>query len=314
MCARQNETVTVVAVVNPASRRSARGRDALVRAAAELGQPVPAFVYTSPDATGTPQAMQAASEGVQAVIAVGGDGTVRDVAAGLVGTDVELAVLPTGTSNLFAINVGVPRRDLDACARIALGGSVRAVDVGVARAHGADGGEPTEHPFLFVAGLGNDAATLRDVSVTLKRRLGWLAYLVAGCRHLRDPLVEVELDAGEPRRVETWCVLAGNGGRLPLGIRVFSHDRIDDGVFNTLVLPLRTPWQWAWVAVTGLVGRPFGPVEYGAASGLRVTPRAPAPVHVDGDPIGDVVALELSVLNRALRVRVPVGGRVPVDG
>ncbi len=300
--------MTVVAVVNPASRRSAQGRDALARAAAELDQPVPVFVYTSRDATGTPQATRAASEGARAVIAVGGDGTVRDVASGLIGTDVELGVMPTGTSNLFAINTGLPRRDLDASARIALGGSARAVDVGVARAHRAGGGEPTEHPFLFVAGLGNDAATLRDVSVELKRRLGWLAYLVAGCRHLRDPLVEVKLDDGEPRRVQTWCVLVGNGGRLPLGIRVFTHDRIDDGVLNTLLLPLRTPWQWAQVAATGLVGRPFGPVEYGATTSLKAVPKTPAPAHVDGDLIGDVVALELSVLHRALHVRAPVGG------
>jgi diacylglycerol kinase family enzyme len=295
--------VTVVAVFNPISRRASRGRDALVRASVEFGVTPPTFVFTSPDATGAAQARRAVEEGASAVIAVGGDGTVRDVATALAGTSVPLGVVPTGTTNLFAINVGLPRRDLLACARVALGGSTRAVDVGVARAHRV-GADATEHPFLFVAGIGNDAATLADVSVGLKRRIGWLAYLVAGARHLCDPLLDLVVDAGEPRGVRTWSVLAGNGGRLPLGIRVFQHDRIDDGVLNTLVLPLRTPWQWVWVAATGVLGRPFGPLEYGASERLRVAARTPAPAQVDGDPIGDVTALEMFVLRGALVVRV----------
>ena len=220
------------------------------------------------------------------MIAVGGDGTVRDVATALAGVRA-----PGGGSHGDDQSVRhqrrLPRRDLLACARVALGGSTRAVDVGVARAHRV-GADATEHPFLFVAGIGNDAATLADVSVGLKRRIGWLAYLVAGARHLCDPLLDLVVDAGELRGVRTWSVLAGNGGRLPLGIRVFQHDRIDDGVLNTLVLPLRTPWQWVWVAATGVLGRPFGPLEYGAVERLTITPQSPAPAHVDGDPIGDV--------------------------
>lgn len=290
----------IVVVLNPAVRRAGAARRALMRVAAELGLPAPLFVETTVDAPGNSQTSDAVASGASGVVAVGGDGTVRHVAESLAGTSVPLGVMPAGTANLFALNIGLPRHNLTAAARVALAGATRAVDLAGVRAHRGRGRPPTEHGFLIVAGLGNDAATLADVAPAAQRVLGWLAYLAAGARHLGSPLIEVRID-GRPQR--TWCALVGNVGRLPLGLRVFPDARPDDGLLHTLVLPLRSVWQWPAVAASAIRRRPMEPLRYGTASDLVMTTENATPAQVDGDPIGEVTALEVSIRPAALLVR-----------
>lgn len=297
----------VFAVINPIHRHSARARAELEGRAAASGLDLTVLVTTPAD-PGPGQARAALDAGATSVVAVGGDGTVRGIAGVLAGSGVPLGIVPTGTANLFARNLGLRPGRLAANAATALSGTPRAIDVGWSCFRRGDSWTP-EEPFLIVAGLGHDAATVLDTSTALKRRLRWLAYLFAGAGHLLRRPIELDLAAdGRPlRRVRTWCVLAGNCGRLPGGIVVFPDADPGDGVLETLLVPLRHPAQWVAVAAKGLfrLRCEVAALDYGRARELVVRPAAPQPLQLDGDAVEAVDEARWRVAASALLVRTP---------
>lgn len=300
----------VVAVLNPASRRFTEARSELVRGARALGLGEAEVLTTTRESSGADQARAALDAGARLVVVGGGDGTVREVAGVLAGTTTTLGILPIGTANLFARNLGLGTRGIARAAHVALGGHTRAVDVGLASwrevRDGVTGAPSPETPFLVVAGLGHDAATVLATRPEFKESLGWLAYLESGARHLTRPALRMRVSTdGRPlRRVDTWCVLAGNCGRLPGGLRVFPAARLDDGVLDTLEVPITSPAQWASVAAKGALRLPrdVPALSYGTARRLWVIPDDPAPLQLDGDVVPAVADLRVRVLTRALRV------------
>lgn len=295
----------VYAVLNPARPRHARARALLEAEASARGWPLTVLDTTIAD-PGAGQALDALDAGATLVVVGGGDGTVRVVAGVLAGSGVPLGIVPLGTANLFARNLGLRPGPLAGNVRNALTGRPRRVDVGWSRHRRGDRWSD-EEPFLVVAGLGHDAATVLATRAGLKRWLRWLAYFGAGAVHLfRAPIeVEVAVDGRPARHVRTWCVLVGNCGRLPGGVRVFPDARPDDGVLDTLVVPIRRPWQWLSVAAKGLLHlkRDVRALEYGRAHDVVVRPLRPQPLQLDGDAVPDVdeavwrlAASELTVL------------------
>ncbi|QGF24134.1 diacylglycerol/lipid kinase family protein [Raineyella fluvialis] len=297
-------------VVNPLGRRATRAREVLTTALAAIGAPAPQVRTTTSASPGADQARRFLAEGVDLVVVAGGDGTVREVAAALVGSGVPLAVLPTGTANIVARNLRLPRRDLRRAVTVALGGAEVRLDVGQVRMRRAgarsDPGPSDVSVFLVMAGIGRDAYTVAATGVRLKRRLGWLAYFAAGIRQaLQAPIpMVVDLD-GRTRETRTWTVLFGNLPRVPGGITVFPQARPDDGLLETLEVPLRSPFDWLAVACTGLFRQTHrvSALVYGRTGRAHITPRGPLPVQLDGDVIPDVVDLEVEVLAGALLVR-----------
>jgi diacylglycerol kinase family enzyme len=112
----------------------------------------------------------------------GGDGTVMACLGALAGTDVPVAVVPLGTGNLLARNLGVPTRLADALA-VAVNGVDRRIDLG----------RVADQPFAVMAGIGFDAAMMADATEDMKRFAGWPASVASGLRHLRDPVMRVRL-------------------------------------------------------------------------------------------------------------------------
>ncbi len=117
-------------MANPAKPGAAELRERALRACASRYLPEPLWYETTPEDPGVGQARRAVADGAEVVVAVGGDGTVRAVAEGLIGTPVAMALLPQGTGNLLARNLDLPLGDLDAQLRIALEGLDRTIDVG----------------------------------------------------------------------------------------------------------------------------------------------------------------------------------------
>ena len=303
----------VWAVLNPTAKGYHRARYAVERACVDAGLGEARVVTTTREDPGGPQARAAVASGARLVVAGGGDGTVAAVAGALAGTGVELGIVPLGTANLFAHNLGLRTRDPLVAVERALYAPGRGVDVGWASwrpvEHGVVGAPTPERVFLVLAGIGHDAATVLGTRAEFKKRLGWLSYVAAGARHLRArPLdVRASFDNAPARRLQTWTVLAANCGRLPGGIEVFPGATPDDGYLDTLTVPLRRTHQWAAVAAKGLTGhnRDVPALRYGRARTVWVVPDHPAPAQLDGDVVGVVADLRLRIQAGALIVRRP---------
>jgi diacylglycerol kinase (ATP) len=308
----------IAIVVNPTKVDLPFARRTVAAICAEAGWAAPTWLPTTAEDPGEGQTKEAVQSGADVVCAFGGDGTVRVVGAGLAGTGVPLGVLPAGTGNLLARNLGLPLDDLSAAVRVALSGRDMPVDVGRCRldASGEDE-DPRELAFLVMAGLGFDAAIMADVEEALKERLGYFAYVAAGARNLRGAQMRVRLtyDDDEPisRRVRT--VLAGNVGRIGGGITLMPDARIDDGVLDTLTLSPRGVVGWTAVAGRVLTRRRTGHklVEHRRCQRLHITIDEPQPVQVDGDVVAKVRSVDISLDPLALIVRMPDPGTTPPD-
>lgn len=303
----------VWAVLNPVAKRYAVARHSLERACADAGLPPPRVLTTTPEEGGYAEARKALAQGARTIVVGGGDGTVRAVARAVAGTGVELGILPLGTANLFAFNMGLRTRDPRLMVDRALFGEPLAQDVGWASwrnvdAHGAGPATP-EQPFLVMAGLGHDAATVLATDPHAKARLGWASYLTSGVRHLRQaPLsMRVSIDNAPARPLRTWTVLVANCGIIPGGIEVFPGSRPDDGHLECLEVPLRTPAQWASIAWAGLTRHRWqaSALRYSRLRTLWAVPESPAPLHLDGDVVGVVADFRVRVQPAALVVRTP---------
>ncbi len=237
----------VAVIFNPATGGEAASarRDETRAALAATGLEVLWLETTKAD-PGQGLTCQAVEQGADLVMASGGDGTVMACVTGLAGTDLPLAVLPSGTGNLLAVNFDIPG-DLEGALEVALHGDRRRIDVG------AVGGDR----FAVMSGIGFDAAMLRDADPKLKRRIGALAYVVSGLANLRrrPTTFHIRLDDQRPIVRVGQCVLVGNVGRLQGGLPVLPDAKPDDGLLDMAVLRIRTVGDWVKVALRVLVRR-----------------------------------------------------------
>lgn len=292
----------VALVLNPSKGGWERVLDAVTAAAAQAGWPDPAVHLTTRDETGFVQARAAVASGVDLVVVGGGDGTVRCVAHGLAGSGVEMGVVPIGTANLLAHNLDLPRGPA-AAVQVALTGHARPVDLGIARVDE----EACDRPFVVLAGMGHDAATVAATRPALKERIGWPAYVApAAVRALRRPVpVTVRHDDGGPEQMRVWSVLAANCTRVRAGVHIAPGGLIDDGLFDVLEVTVRRPGQWLGVAAKGVFRLPgdVPGLATRASRELEVTSEIPLHVQLDGDVVGLVRRLRLRCVHHALLVR-----------
>lgn len=301
----------VAVVANPTKLVHAHAELAWVGARCEtLGLDDPLWLETTADDPGHGQTREAVAHGVDAVVAYGGDGTVRAVAAELCGTDVPLGIIPAGTGNLLARNLALAVTDLDAALDTALTGTERTVDVGLAEIDvSGEDQQPRRDIFLVMAGLGFDAEVMATVTPELKERVGWWAYIVAGTQRLtgRRTRVVLRLDDGEPisRRVRT--VIIGNCGELTGGFRLMPDAELDDGLLDVAVIAPATVVGWGAVVATVLshYRRSHPIVEHFRCRTIEVRAESPLHVQLDGDVAGTARVLRATVDPLALRVRVP---------
>lgn len=247
------------------------------------------------------EAVRDVASGYDAVVAAGGDGTVSAVAQGLVGLDTRLAVLPLGTLNHFARDLGIPL-GLTEAARVVATGEVRAVDVvevngQVVVNNSSIGGYPI-------------AVALRD---DIRARTGtgkWRAMSLAAARvFARFPVVDVDLTIdGETMHVETPCLFVGNNSYAVDGLSLGERARLDGGVLCVCTVDDRSRRRWVLLALRALVGRASGDPSVTIVTARRVrvdTGVGEIPVSVDGESLVLRQPLDYRVRPGALKVLVP---------
>jgi diacylglycerol kinase family enzyme len=297
--------VSTAVIVHPGKvGDTARARALIDEVASALGQPAPAWFETSADDPGPGQVAQALDTGATTILAWGGDGTVLGVASTLVGTAVSLGVVPGGTGNLLARNLGIPL-DARGAIEVALGGADRRIDVLDVYLGGG------EHAIsLVMCGMGWDA-DMMGAPEELKKRVGWGAYAVEGVRHMRKQPMRLRLsvDGGPEQHLYGRTVLIANVGMLVAGLNLIPEAVADDGLLDVLVIDPTSPLDWARTTAGILRGK--GAEHDPSRTHLRGHDIIVSTGHargrqVDGDTVPDGYGFRVRVLAKALTVRVPV--------
>ncbi len=306
----------VVVVVNPTKVDLEEVRDVLEEAASQAGSSAPVLVETTEDDPGFGQTREALDGGATVVCPLGGDGTVRAVAQELAGTDVPIGLLPGGTGNLLARNLGAPIDDLSEAMTVALTGDVRSLDLGwmvldptQEQLSGLPRPAGNVHCFAVMAGIGFDAQIMEDAPEKVKDKVGWAAYVASGSRHLRDPGVtmEVTVDGRATTYDDVRTVVVGNCGELTGGMVLLPDAEVDDGLLDAVVLTPSSLTQWLGVAARVVTERAGDGPSITRLRGRDLLLRTDTPqlCEVDGDVLTEAGALRLVVQPAGLQVRVP---------
>jgi diacylglycerol kinase (ATP) len=288
----------VAFIFNPASGQGdARARQTqaerlLRRAGLDCG-----LTHTRHDHGAGPLAREAVEAGIKRVLVSGGDGSVMEAAGALVGTDVALGIVPGGTGNLFALNLGIPA-DMEPAVRLALTGRPTAIDVGSLNGTA----------FVLMAGMGWDAQMIQDADRNLKNRLGVLAYFWAALRNLRHPSViyQIQID-GRTLRRRAKSVLIANVGRITGGLQLIPDTHPRDGLLDVAVLRAESLWDLAgllWSALRGKM-REDPRLETFRGREILIETARPQPLQIDGNEAGETDRAEIRVLEQALNVVLP---------
>jgi diacylglycerol kinase (ATP) len=304
----------ITVVVNPTKVDIDEVRESLAEVARAAGVPEPTYVETTEDDPGFGQTRAAVEAGATLVCALGGDGTVRAVAQELVGTGVPIGLLPGGTGNLLARNVGGGVDPMEDAAEVAFTGRDRQIDVGWLvldpSPEQLDGiPEPADnvHCFTVMAGVGFDAQMMGDAPEGVKEKVGWAAYVASGGKHLTDPPFTLDLVVdGKPtsaRKART--VVVGNCGELTGGMVLLPDAVFDDGKLDVATVSPESLTQWIGVAARVLANRADGPaLERVSGCDVTVTVDPPQLCEVDGDVLTEASTIRFVLQPNALVVRV----------
>jgi YegS/Rv2252/BmrU family lipid kinase len=290
--------VTQVAVIAHAGKSLGGGLDELRAVLLEAGVQDPYWTEV-PKSKYVPERVEKAlSQGAQTIFAWGGDGTVQRCVDVMAGSDARLAVIPAGTANLFASNLGIPE-DISEAVDVGLRGREQRLDVG--KING-------EH-FAVMAGAGLDARMIRDTDGGPKDRFGKLAYVWAASRNLRvEPFkARIEVNGDLWYDDEASCLLFGNFGALFGGLEAFDNASPEDGLLEVGVTHAESLGQWARTVARTAIGSvessPF--VQVTKAKRIDVELDRKVPYELDGGERDEVKRLKVKSRPEALTVMVP---------
>jgi diacylglycerol kinase (ATP) len=292
--------MTSVGVVAHQHKTLGGGLAELRRVLADRGFAKPLWYEIARSREAPAAARNAVEEGADLLLLWGGDGTVQRGIDALAGSHVTVAVIPAGTANLLATNLGVPI-DLAGAVDVALHGGRRRLDVGVLN------GER----FANMAGAGFDAIMMKGADGAFKDRFGRVAYVWAGARAIRAKAAKmtVKVDGRPWFKGRASCVLLGNMGTITGGLTVFPHARPDDGLLEVGVVTAQGPVQWARILSRLATGHADRSKLVHMTRGREVDVRLgrPTPYELDGGGRPAKRHLRATVVPGAITVCVPEG-------
>ncbi len=234
--------------------------------------------------------------GATLVVAWGGDGTVNEVGSALVGSNASLAIVPGGSGNGLARELGIPL-DPPSAFQVIFTGRTRLIDAG----------ELDGHKFFNVAGLGLDARVAHRFAAGGLQRRGFIRYLELATREIVSfaPVdCTVTTDDNGVRRVRPLLIALANSRQYGNGALIAPDARLDDGKLDIVVVEYRAPWRVLVQAprlFSGTVARVPG-VSISRACRVVISADAPLVYHVDGEPHMGGHSVQASVHPAALRV------------
>jgi YegS/Rv2252/BmrU family lipid kinase len=241
-------------------------------------------------------ARRAVEAGFTRIVAAGGDGTVSQVANGLVGSNATLGVLPMGTVNVFAMELGLPLHSLRRCWEIIEDRNVRLVDLPSANGK----------YFVQLGGVGLDAQVVKETSLAFKRSLGPLSYLISAAHIAARQPPKLFIESEHTAVEEGSFVLIGNGRLYGGPFPFFKHAIIDDGLFDVVVFKrlgyLEIVKYLQDVVFSSDIKAPE--IEYFQTRQLRITSEQDVPLELDGELAGSC-PVDFRIRKRALRVLAP---------
>ena len=248
-------------------------------------------------------ALAAVEEGYTRIIAAGGDGTVNEVVNGIISsgsTDTVLGVLPVGTMNVFAMELGIPLNSLEKAWEVILSGSIRKIDLPICKS------PEFTRCFVQLAGVGLDAEVVRRTSRESKKALGPMSYLLslAQIAGQTPPPITLQTDDGKERTGS--FVLLGNGRFYGGPFKMFRSGSPVDGLLDVLVFRNQSPWDLLRYMHAILIGQHqnLGDVEYFQSREISLSSEGAVPFELDGEMAG-YLPVNFSVKSVALPVFAP---------
>lgn len=251
----------------------------------------------------TELAAQAVRAGVETIVVCGGDGTINETAQSLVGTQTALAVWPSGTANVLAKELRLPRAPQQV-ARLIAEGRTRTISVGRAAKPETD----WQRYFLLMAGIGIDATIVQSVNLELKRRAGVGAYVAAGAGYLaRLPLTPFMLDCNGQRHESIFTVIA-NAANYAAWFRLAPRARMDDDELYVCSFNSRSRVAllgYAFLSMAGGNHTRSPRVFYQSTRAAVADSATAALVQLDGEVVGQL-PMKFEIVPQALRVVAPM--------
>jgi YegS/Rv2252/BmrU family lipid kinase len=241
-------------------------------------------------------ARHAVKEGFTRIVAAGGDGTVSQVANGVAGSNATFGVLPMGSVNVFAMELGLPLHSLQRCWEIIEDTNLRLVDL------------PSANGKFFVqlAGVGLDAQVVKETSLTFKRSFGPLSYLISAAQIAARQPPKLFIESEHSSVEEGSFVLVGNGRLYGGPFPFFKQAIIDDGLFDVVVFKrlgyLEIIRYLQDVVFSSDINAPE--IEYFQTRQLRITSEQDVPLELDGELAGNC-PVDFRIREKALRVLAP---------
>jgi YegS/Rv2252/BmrU family lipid kinase len=267
-----------------------------------------AVLWTTAQGQARTLAAQAVRDGFSTVIAAGGDGTANEVVNGIGDVpggfaSARFGILPLGTVNVFARELGLPRTVVGVAKAIAAGREM-VIDLGKAEFPGNGNGNGKGRYFLQLAGAGVDSRAIELVSWELKKKIGPLAYVWAGLQAVREQQPVITVEAG--RQVCGELALLGNGRFYGGSFAVFPKACLQDGLLDVCVLEKLSVAHVVRLALGIVTGRlyRFCPAQHLSSASITLSSAGRVLLQLDGENAGELPAT-FSVAPKILRVIVP---------
>jgi diacylglycerol kinase (ATP) len=261
------------------------------------------WLETTSEDPGRAMTEHAVRENVDLVLGAGGDGTIRRICSGLAHTGIPFGLIPAGTGNLLARNIGIPLDEV-AALDVAFDGVDKAVDLVSLQVDD----QPPDH-FAVMAGIGMDAVIMEGADPKMKKAVGSAAYFVSAAQNANHPAMHatIAVDDQPPIRRRASVIVVGNVGFLMANIQLIPGARADDGMLDVLVASPRTIRDWVRLTTRVLTRRRQPDDQLDRMTGHRVTITVEErdQVQLDGDTVGECNRLTAEVVPGALRLRVP---------